>query len=159
MIQAGLAASMLALALVGGAARAADLCAERPGQTTPPCIVAGGNILLETAIVDWSFEREQGSRTDTFLIADTVARIGIGGASEVQIGWTPLGFERERDGAVTHRTRSGDATIAFKHGLTGDDGPVAVTVRATLPVGRDPIGDGDWGAAVLIPAELPISDK
>jgi hypothetical protein len=158
--RSGFVGAVLALCLASGSAWAADdLCAERPGQTTPPCITGGGNILVETALADWATVRGSGDHSDTFLFADTLVRIGLGGSNELQLGWTPLGTERERDGTVSHRTRTGDISVAMKKGLSGDDGPVAITVRATVPVGRAPIGDGDWSAALLVPAELPLTDQ
>ena len=151
---------LLAAGLANGAARAADdLCAERPGQTSLPCIAAAGDILLETALVDWTRVRGDGEHTDTFLLADTLVRIGVGGGNELQLGWTPLGTQRKRDGGLSRRARAGDASVALKYGIVGYDGPVAITIRATIPVGREPIGDGDWSAAVLLPAELPLTDK
>jgi hypothetical protein len=139
------------------------LCSERPGLTTSACITAPGRLQTETGLGDWTLERRDGERVDTVLIADTLIRYGIGGKTEVRLGWTPFGVQRDRDadGAVTRARRVGDASIGIKTSFVERKGDIGWAVSgiatALLPVGRQPIGAGDWGATFQLPVTYRTS--
>lgn len=158
------------VACVGSAAEAEDsnadrLCSERPGLTTTACITAAGRLQTETGLASWTLEQGGGERTDTVLIGDTLVRYGIGGKTELRVGWTPFGFARDRqaDGSVERASRVGDATLGVKTSVVerkGDTGlAMSILAAAVLPVGRRPIGDGDWGVSVQLPVTYRTSDK
>lgn len=152
----------LLLAASPAAAEDRDLCPERPGLGTPACTVEPGKMVVETALADWTLEKGGGARSDTILLADTMVRIGVGERFEVQVGWTPVGIARERAGGVVdHATRTGDVTLGAKLNLASPDGSgfsAALKTYATLPVGRQPIGAGDWGAGLIVPIGYDLSD-
>lgn len=141
------------------------LCSERPGLTTSACITAPGRLQSETALADWTLERSGGERVDTVLIGDTLLRYGVGGKTELRLGWTPYGVQRDRDadGLVTHAHRVGDATLGIKTSLVerkGDTGlAMSAIATALLPVGRRPIGAGDWGATFQLPVTYRTSKE
>lgn len=158
------------VASIGAAAQAQDsnadrLCSERPGLTTSACITAPGRLQSETALVDWTLERGEGERTDTILIGDTLIRYGVGGKTELRLGWTPFGYERDRDddGSVERARRVGDATVGVKTSVverTGDTGlAMSILATALLPIGRRPIGAGDWGGSFELPVTYRTSKK
>jgi len=138
-----------------------DYCPARPGLGTPACTMAPGQVSVETSLGDWTLDKQGGDRTDTVLIGDTSVRIGLTDTVEAQVGWTPLGIVRERAGdAVDRTTRTGDATFGIKANLHNPDGSglsVAVQPFVTLPVGRAPIGAGDWGAGLVVPVTYDLS--
>ncbi|MEO5938343.1 MAG: transporter [Sphingomonas sp.] len=138
-----------------------DYCPARPGLGSPACTIDAGRVSVETSLADWTLDRRPGDRTDTVLIGDTLVRIGLTDTIEAQIGWTPVGFMRERSGATVDRaTRVGDVTLALKANLANPDGSgfaVAVQPFVTLPVGRQPVGAGDWGAGVVVPLTYELS--
>ena len=136
-----------------------DFCPERPGLNTPPCIVDAGHLSVETSLADWTIDKQGGDRTDTVLIADTLLRIGVTDAVEARIGWTPFGHQYERGAMAVDRV--GDVTLGLKASLLHPDGKglsIAVLPYVTLPVGRPPIGAGDWGGGVLLPLSYDLSD-
>jgi hypothetical protein len=141
-----------------------DYCPERPGLDTPPCIVDAGHVSVETALVDWTLERDGQSRTDTVLIGDTLVRVGLTDAIEAQIGWTPYGHVRTRDklaGTVDGSGSVGDVTLGLKANLHHPDGSgvsIAVQPFVTLPVGGATLGAGDWGTGVVVPVTFDLSD-
>ncbi|MDO7841984.1 transporter [Sphingomonas immobilis] len=141
-----------------------EYCPERPGLGTPACTVAPGRVSIETALGDWSLQNDPDSRTDTFLIGDTKLRVGLTDSIEAQIDWTPLGVVRARDkasGAVDTATRTGDVELAVKANLLHPDGKglsIAVLPFVTVPVGRAPVGAGDWGAGLVLPVTYDVSD-
>ena len=141
-----------------------DYCTDRPGLDTPPCTMAPGTASLEVGMGDWTLDKDRDERQDTVLLADTLLRYGIADHAEVQVGWTALGFSRTRDratGDVSHRSGTGDATLALRRNLKNPDGSglaVAVMPFVTIPIGRRPLGDGDWNAGVRFPLTYELSD-
>jgi len=138
-----------------------DYCPARPGLGTPACTMAPGQVSVETSLGDWTLDKQSGDRTDTVLIGDTSLRIGLTDNIEAQLGWTPLGIVRERRGAAVDRvTRTGDVTLGIKANLRNPDGSglsIAVQPFVTLPVGRAPVGAGDWGAGLVVPVTYDLS--
>lgn len=157
-------AFLLATLATPALAEERDYCPERPGLNTPPCIIDKGHVSVETALADWTLDNQPDQRTDTVLIGDTKLRVGLTDTIEAQIGWTPHGHVRQRDkasGAVSHDGAVGDVSLGAKINLlnpAGDKTSVAVLPYVTLPVGRSPIGAGDWGAGVLLPLNFSLSD-
>jgi hypothetical protein len=139
-----------------------DYCPARPGLGTPACTISPGRVSVETSLADWTLDKQGGDRTDTVLIGDTQLRIGLTDTIEAQIGWTPVGFVRDRSGGIVdHVTRTGDVTLGFKANLAHPDGKgfaIALQPFVTLPTGRPPIGAGDWGAGLVVPITYDLSD-
>ncbi|WP_368667124.1 transporter [Novosphingobium sp. 18050] len=155
----------LALSPMAASAQEREFCSDRPGMGTPACTVSPGQVYVEAGIGDWTLERSAGERDDTFLAGDFLVRYGVADHAEVQVGWTALGFSRVRDsaaGSVQHRSGTGDVTLALRRNLADPDGSgfsVAVMPFVTLPVGREPIGAGDWSVGALVPLSYELSDK
>lgn len=157
-----------ALALIATPTLAApvrDLCTDRPGLGSPPCTVEPGHVLVETGLGDFTRQRDGDGTVDTAIALDTLVRIGVADHAEVQVGWTPLGHVRTRmatGGAVTRQTRAGDALLAVQRNLRHPDGngtSVAIRPFVTLPVGRRPVGAGDWGAGLVAPVAFDLTDR
>lgn len=157
-------AALLAFTASPAVAQQRELCPERPGLDTPACIVDRGRVMVETAVVDWTLDRQPDSRTDTVLIGDTSVRIGVTDRIEARIGWTPYGHERTRDrasGAIDRVGQSGDVTLGVKASLLHADGSglaIAALPFVKLPVGGSRIGAGTLGAGVLMPVSYDLSD-
>lgn len=157
----------LSIGLLSSTAHAAerDYCPERPGIGTPACTIAPGRVSLETGLVDWTREDDSSMRSDTILIGDTLVRIGLTDTIEAQVGWTPFGHVRTRDktsAAIDRADRVGDVLLGFKANLHNPDGSgfsVAAHPFVTVPVGRGPVGAGDWGAGLVVPVTYDLSDK
>ncbi|MGH6614849.1 transporter [Sphingomonas sp.] len=154
------------IALLPGIAHAEerDYCPERPGIGTPACTIAPGRVSIETGLVDWTREDDSSLRSDTVLIGDTLIRIGLTDTVEAQVGWTPFGHVRTRDktsAAIDRADRVGDVLLGFKANLHNPDGSgvsAAIHPFVTLPVGRGPVGAGDWGAGLVVPVTYDLSD-
>lgn len=139
-----------------------EFCPDRPGLGTPACTVEPGTVMLEVGLADWTLDRTADSRTNAWTFGDALLRAGLTPSLEVQVGWTMLGHVRERDRATGHansRTRTGDVTLALRQNLSHPDGSgfsVALMPYATLPLGGDGVGAGDWGAGLIVPASLDL---
>lgn len=156
-----LIASALARGIAPGIAHAEDapdLCVDRPGIATPPCTLASGRVMIEFGAAGWDHSAASGTRDDTLTLADTVARIGIGRSTELQIGLGGWGHQRSRTGGrITTARGVGDATIGLRHGFgSEDDARFAVQAFITAPIGGAAISAGDWGAGLLVPIALPL---
>jgi hypothetical protein len=145
-------------------AAAQDYCPDRPGLGTWPCVIAPGKVSVETGLLSWERDDTDSERTDTILLADTLARIGVTEKVEVQLGWSPYGFVRTRDkagGGVTTGEGIGDVSLGLKAMLAQPEGnglALAVLPRVTLPVGGAAIGAGDWSASLLLPVAYDLDD-
>ena len=140
-----------------------DLCTDRPGLGTPACTIDKGRVVLEVGLADWTRDDGAGSREDSFLFGDALARIGISDTVELELGLTSLGYQHTRDATgVSHATRIGDAFVGAKFNLSNPDGShfsAALLPYATLPTGRQPIGAGDWGAGLIVPVSYELSES
>lgn len=155
---------VLLLASAAASAEDRDYCPTRPGLNTTPCTLGTGRVSVETALGDWTRDDGADARTDTVLIGETLVRLGVSDGAEVQVGWSPFGHVRTRDlasGAVESRNRTGDLILASKVNLSNPDGKkfaLAVKPFVSLPVGRVPVGDGDWGTGMIVPATFALTE-
>ena len=156
--RASLVALLLLIPATAWADDEPDLCVNRPGIGTPPCTLHAGRVMVEFGALEWDHSATSGTRDDTLTLADTVARIGLGQSTELQLGLGGWGHQRSRTGSAVAKTRGvGDATIGLRLGFgSEDDAKVAVQAFVSLPVGRAPNGAGDWGAGFLVPVALPL---
>ncbi|WP_390902424.1 transporter [Sphingomonas bisphenolicum] len=141
---------------------ARDLCADRPGLGTPACTVDTGRVVVELGLGDWTREKDASSRTDTIQAGDALVRLGLGDHLEAQIGWTAYGHVRTRDrpsGAVEKDSGVGDVQVALRRNLSNPDGSgfsIAIMPYVSLPAGGSAIGDGDWGAGLIVPVSFDL---
>lgn len=160
-------AGLLACSLssMAAAAEQRDYCPDRPGLGTPSCTIDPGHVSVELGLADWSLDRSAAERVDTLIAGDLLLRYGIADHAEIQLGWTSFGREIDRDRLTGTRSRQsavGDVTLALRRNIANPDGSglsVALMPFATLPVGRQPIGAGDWGAGFRVPVSYEIDDR
>ncbi|PXA97886.1 transporter [Nostoc sp. 3335mG] len=139
-----------------GVASARDYCPTRPSLGQSACVLDPGRVAVETALADW--ERDDDS--DTVLFGDTLFRLGLTDRVEAQIEWTPLGVTRDRRTSL-RSARTGDAEIGARIALRNPDGKglsYGLQPSVTVPVGRSPIGQGGWGAAIVAPVSYDLSE-
>lgn len=138
-----------------------ELCVDRPGKDTPPCIVDKGHAILEFGTV--RFAREDG--VSQYDLGETLIRVGLTDTIEAQLDFTPYSIVRFRDPATGRRTTvkgAGDLTGAVKVNLLNPDGSgtsVAAQLFVTAPTGKDGIGAGGWEGGLIIPLSFELSDK
>ena len=164
----GIAAAIIACLLPTAGATAADLrdyCPDRPGLGTPSCTIDPGHLSIELGLGDWTLDRSRAEREDRLLLGNVLLRYGIGAAAEIQLGWNGFGRDHDRDrltGITDRQSGAGDMTVALRRNLRNPDGSgfsAAVMATASLPVGRQPIGAGDWGARVSLPMSWEMNDR
>lgn len=157
----------LLAALIGSAAHAQDLrelCTDRPGLGTPPCVVDKGHLQIELGLGDWTLDKQPDSRTDTIVAGELVARLGVTPSTELRFGWNAYGHTRERDrmtGEISRMSGTGDVTLGILQNFASPDGDgfsISAIPQVTLPTGGKAIGAGTWGAGLLIPVSYDLSD-
>ncbi len=137
-----------------------DLCAQRPGKATPPCILDAGHLQLETGLADAVFQRHGGQHEDIYSFGASELRLGVSPRVELEAGWTPLIVDTVRGG--DRITGSGDATLGVLAALTDPDGKgAAVSLQAfvTAPTATHHLGAGGWTGGVRLPAAIPLADN
>lgn len=139
-------------------------CPTRPSLGESACTTEPGHVHVEVSAIDWTLEKDSEARTDTILAGDFQLRVGVTPTSEVQIGWSPYGHVRTRDGAsgeIDRTGRAGDVVIGYRQNLRNPDGSglsFGVEPRVIVPVGRTPVGAGTWGAALVVPVTYDLTD-
>ena len=140
-----------------------ELCADRPGLDTPPCVVAEGTVQFEIGLADWSLDRSAADRTDSFVVGDALLRYGLTPNIELRAGWQAFLVERVRDygtGAVNRQSGAGDVTLSAKINLAPDGmAPVAILPFVTVTTGKASLGAGTWEAGFLVPVSIDASDR
>lgn len=157
------ALAALALAASPALAEERDFCGDRPGLGNPACTIDPGHLQIELGLADWTLDRQPDTRTDTIVAGDLLARYGLGTSTEARVGWTAYGHVRTRDratGDITRQSRTGDISFGLKQNLMNPDGSgtsIALIPTVTVPVGREPVGAGDWGASLTMPTDFTLS--
>lgn len=148
----------LACAAPAAAQQQDDFCPARPGQTTPPCVMAPGDVMVESALVTLVDDRTPDSRTRQYIVADTVVRVGLARHIEAEVAWAPtdsVTVTSPARGNRTHARSASDTHVAVVVGATGTDGRAALEAGLTLPTGHAPIGAQTWSADTRLPLALP----
>lgn len=157
-------APLLLLLAAPAVAQGRDLCPERPGLDTPPCVLDAGRVQIEAAAAGWTRETSAGSRSDTLVAGEFLLRYGLDDRTEARLDWAPYGHVRTRDrltGAVERQDGTGDVTLSIKRSLVAPGGggaSVALLPHVSLPTGGRAIGAGDWGAGLLLPMSFALSE-
>lgn len=155
--------ALVAGALIAVPAQAQELCAERPGQATPSCVVDPGQLQIESSLGDWSRTDQGASREDDLLFGDTLVRIGVAQGLEVRGSFTAYEHDRTRDvSGIDVAHGFGDVALSAKwRALDGGAKGVSVALlpSVTLPVGAHGVSQGTWSADLTVPVDVPLSDK
>ncbi|MEN3745550.1 transporter [Sphingomonas sp. HF-S3] len=159
-LAAGLAAASPALAQGGDDPR---FCPNRPSLGASACTTEPGHVQVEASAFDWQRDDNRTDRDDQILVADLLARIGVGPRTELSLGWTAFGTDRDRRkgaGGISRVSGVGDVRLAVRQNLRnpgGDGLSFGIEPFVILPLEPQPIGDGDWEAGAVIPVTYDLS--
>jgi hypothetical protein len=139
-----------------------DLCANRPGRGSPPCVLDVGRFQVEASFVDFTHDRQGGATSDTTLYGDLAFRLGVTPTAEVQLAFSPYVQSRQKDASGSSTTSGyGDLTLAWRQSLTNPDGSgtsIAVQPFVSAPVGKSGTGAGAWQGGVVVPMSFALPD-
>jgi len=155
--------ALVALAFLTTAARAQDLCADRPGKGTPACVVDRSTAQVETSLADWSRTDDSGTREDDLLFGDTLVKYGIGNGVELHAAWTAYEHDRARNSGGNAIARGfGDVSFGARwRAVDGGEKGVSVAIQPmlTLPIGNKAVSQGTWSVEIVAPVDVPLSDR
>lgn len=148
------------IAWAGGAQaqEARDLCANRPGRGSPPCVLDAGRLQVEVGLVDFTHDKQAGASSDTTLAGDLAFRYGVTSMGEAELAWSPYIQVRNSPGGGTS-SGYGDLTLAWRQSLKNPDGSglsVAVQPFVGAPVGKAGFGAGAWQGGVVLPVSVAL---
>ena len=91
---------------------------DRPGLGFAPDPLKRGEVAYEQGLPSWTLDHDDGTRSSQYS-TDSLLRVGLGGALELQLGSTPFNRLSERDPgqATTVAHGRGDSTLGLKLGL------------------------------------------
>jgi hypothetical protein len=156
-------ATGLILAGQASAQELRDLCADRPGKGTPPCILDVGHLQAEVGLGDYVRDRQDGVKTDDFTFADFELRYGLTPTLEAELAWTPYTTQRTRGpGFKSRETGVGDVGLSLRQSLMNPDGggaSIAVQPFVTAPSATHGFGAGGWAGGVVVPMSFALTSE
>ena len=156
------AALLILLSATAAMAQERDLCANRPGRGSPPCVLDAGRVQVETSLVDFTHDSHVGTTEDDTLVGDLALRIGVTGTGEAEFGFSPYVHTRTKDASgVDRQTGDCDLTLACRQSLMNPDGSgvsVALQPFVTAPVGKRRFRAGGWQGGLVMPMSFALAD-
>lgn len=137
-----------------------ELSTDRPDQTESPNTVDAGHWQVEFDIVNYTYDREAGVRTNTLNVAPVNVKLGLTNSADLQVIYDSYTRERVRTaGAVATTEDWGDLTLRLKQNLWGNDG--GDTALAIMPFVKIPLKTGSAGndlveGGVIVPLAVAL---
>ncbi|WP_242137078.1 transporter [Sphingomonas sp. TREG-RG-20F-R18-01] len=139
------------------------ICTDRPTKATTTCTVPAGAVQIETDLINWTRETQDGVRTDTLLYTNPTVKYGIGKHTDIQINIAPYETVRSRmpDGSVTTDRGIGDLYVRAKQKLTVDKSKTQVSLVGFVkaPTAGSVLGNGAWEGGAIVPVNVPLPFK
>jgi hypothetical protein len=137
-----------------------DFCAERPGATTPPCIMDVGHVMAEVDLLDVSRSRvDGGGWLQSSVAASPHLRLGL--TSTIEAGFLLQPYVQQRTSGAASVSGFGDAAANLKISLRNPDGSgvsLALLPYVTMPTAQRGLGAGGFQGGVILPTAIPLPD-
>lgn len=137
-----------------------DLCTDRPTKSTLPCTVDMNAWQIESDLVNYAAQVENGGRTDTLVVADPTVKWGLTNSSDVELSFTP--YEIVWHSAAKTRSEIsgfGDIYLRYKTAILqdSDDGlAISLVPYVKAPTASPGLGDGAWEGGVVSPISFAL---
>ncbi len=140
-----------------------DMSTDRPDKTESAYTVDAGRIQIETDLVAYTRDREDGLSVETLDIVPFNFKIGLTNDADLQIVYGsfsrvrvdgPLGFSESESGA-------GDLVLRLKRNIWGNDGgrtALAVMPFIKLPTSTFADANDDVEGGVIVPLAIDIGN-
>lgn len=142
-----------------------DLSTDRPDKTESPYTVDAGRVQVELDFVNFTRDRDRGSRAQTLSLLPVNFKLGITNSTDLQLLFDPRVRQRVKDRATGRSdsvTGVGDLTLRLKHNLWGNDGggtALAVMPVVKLPTASNGIGNDAVEFGLIVPLAIAVSDR
>jgi len=153
---------LLAAAVAAAPAHAADdspICPDRPSKGTGTCTVPAGHWQIESGLIDWTHDTNDGVRSDLTVIAASLVKFGIADDADLEIGVVPWEISRVRGpGGRERGSGFGDMLVRGKVRLTGGTArlQVALDPFVKVPTAKHDLGNGKVEGGVTVPAGMSL---
>jgi hypothetical protein len=136
-----------------------DLCPDRPSKGTGPCTVDAGHWQVESDLTNYTFQRDAGVSTRTWLVTSPALKLGLTDTVDAEIAFTPDVVVRTTDhtsGVTQNLSGFGDTYLRLKVQVAGSGGggfQAALLPYVKAPTARSGIGNGAWESGLLVPVQ------
>lgn len=163
-----LLAALATAALTAGSLAAQDtppgeLVTDRPDRTESAAVVAPGYVQVETGVL---FTRDEEGAAEVEVVEGpgTLVRIGLGGRTEIRLGWDGWVRQEMRFGGGGEATvdGAGDAELGAKVRLRDEAGPLpeaALLVGVSLPWGDEELTSDRYDPSILLSLAHTLSER
>jgi hypothetical protein len=165
---AGALAALSTAALAAGPLAAQDtppgeLVTDRPDRTESAAVVAPGYVQVETGVL---FTRDEEGAAEVEVVEGpgTLVRIGLGGRTELRLGWD--GWVRQEvslaGGGDVTVDGAGDAELGAKVRLRDEAGRLpeaALLVGVSLPLGDEELTSDRYDPSILLSLAHTLSER
>ncbi|MES1156798.1 MAG: transporter [Alphaproteobacteria bacterium] len=131
----------------------------RPGNTESPIAVPTGHWQIETAIADYSHDREAGVTEEGWSALQTSFRYGLAYGWDAEAIVSP--YQRDAAGGASVGG-FGDVTLRVRHTFSGEDGngpSFALIGYATLPTSKNGLGVDRVEGGLIATGVEPLNAK
>ncbi|HEV2365836.1 MAG TPA: transporter [Caulobacteraceae bacterium] len=136
------------------------LCTDRPTKSTAPCTVDPGHLQIESDIINFTYDHEDGVTTDTWLITNPTVKFGLTRTLDIEANLTPwIIVEARSAGQRTTQSGVGDLFLRAKWNFVGADGgkvAIALSPFVKLPTASGGVGNGAVEAGAVVPVSLTL---
>lgn len=136
------------------------ICTDRPTKANVACTVPAGDVQIESDLLNWTREHQDGARQDTILYTNPTIKVGLGTHTDLEVALAPYETMRTTLPGGGHDTVGGigDLTVRLKQRLTADNAKtqVALIPFVTAPTARSAIGAGQWQGGLIAAVNVPL---
>ena len=135
------------------------ICTDRPTKANVTCTVPGGDIQIESDVVNWTRADSGGVRTDTVFYTNPTVKYGFGTRTDLELDIAPYETVRTRSAlGVDTQGGVGDLNIRLKERITADSAKTQISLIPFVkaPTARSGIGNRQWEGGFIVPVAVPL---
>lgn len=139
-----------------------ELEADRPDATESPRTVDAGYFQIESSVVGYSRDQNDGVKFEAWTWGETNLKYGLNDSMDLQLVIAPYVHETTRDcGQKEVNEGFGDLTLRLKWNMWGnDEGDTAFAVfpYVKIPTGTD-VSNDKWEGGIIFPWAMNLSES
>lgn len=137
-----------------------DMSTDRPDKTESPYTVDAGRFQIETDLVAYTHDREDGVTTRAFDVLPFNFKIGLTSSADLQLVYGTYSHVRASGGGLSETdSGTGDLVVRLKQNLWGNDGgttALAVMPFAKLPTNNMESLNDDVEGGLIVPLAIDL---
>jgi hypothetical protein len=136
-----------------------EISADRPDVTESAYTVDAGHVQLEMSFIDYSYEDQDGTRTNAFTFAPFNLKVGLLNNMDVQLVVEPYAHIEVENGDDETLTGFGDMQLRLKINIWGNDAgntALAVMPFVVFPTGSDDLSSEQVEGGIIFPFAMNL---